>query len=202
MSVITLFVFAKWTKSLLCLTLLALSPQEIAFATFARDYILVVLLILTTAYLLDSDLRVPDWVRCVAGLVGGLAVWTHYLAAFPIAIILIWSLFLYWNSVRASILWAILLFAVSSALALRLAAVKMHTATHTVFPGLFTEASRILHAFLKAPSDPFFLLPGFLSKVAAAIVILSVLFVAITFGRRSRRAQLAFLVVAAQMVVL
>jgi hypothetical protein len=205
----TLYLFARWTKSQLCFTLFAFSSLELFFATFARPYMLAVLFVLTTAYLLDPDLHVPDWVRWAAGLCGALAVWTHFFTVFPIVVILMWSLLLYWRDKRLAILGATLLFGALSAPALWLAYTRMHSIqTGSIgnfggFPGWFPEAGQMMRLFLRNPTDPLFWahpykLSGLLDKLAWAIFAFSLLTVIVTFRRRSRRVQLAFLLVISQ----
>jgi hypothetical protein len=214
LGIATLYLLARWTRSLLCFTLLALSSEGVLFFTFARPYMLAILFILITAYLLDPELDVPDWVRCAAGLCGALAVWTQYLAVLPIGIILLWSLLLSRRRKMPVILGAALLCAALAAPALWLAYIKMHSmqtgrlGTTGVFPGWFAEIRQAIWLFRKAPTDPvyaghpFYQLPAFLDKLASAIFLFSLLTILLTFRVRSRRVQLAFLLVVSQPVLL
>ena len=150
-----LIAFYRWSKSRFALAVLALCPMGLAFSTLARDYALSCMLILVTAWLLDPDRNESDTRAILGGICAALAVWTHYFAAFPVAVIaLAWAI----RSWRINSRRVILTFA-TAALAgcpvLYFARSQMRPPTSSPFLGPLGQTYKIGREFLRTPLDPF-----------------------------------------------
>ncbi|MBV8550296.1 MAG: glycosyltransferase family 39 protein [Acidobacteriaceae bacterium] len=199
----TIYLYAKWMRSVLHTAIFAFSPLTLLFGTIARSYMLAVFFTVLTLYLLDSAVRKRPWAPIAAAISGAAAVWCHYFAAFPIVIAFSGLLVLHWRNERSRLIRSLGLFALLIAPAMWRASTQASTATPTVYKG-WPTIYEIVRSFLRAPVNAFQLFPGPLDLVFSALFLAVLAGAAWTFRRRSPRVQisLVILLVHALMLIL
>ena len=195
----SVYVFGQWSRSLFTTMLFAFSPLLILFGTLARDYVLAVFFIVVTVYLLDSAGDKNPWSTTVAASTGAAAVWSHYLAVFPIAVLVLWKLAEQPRSRKLRAAGA-LFFALITPV-LFTASSEAASATPTIYKGA-TTLYEILRSFLRAPVNAFQLFPGPLDLAVSALFLILFVTVLVRFRNEPPRVLVSIVILTVQLVAL
>lgn len=197
-----LITFWRWSNSRFGLALLALSPMGLAFATLARDYALATFWIILTALLLDPERGASKATAVLGGLAAACAVWTHYLALIPVAVIVIARVLHSWKQARGFVVLMVAVAMLAGSPVAYFARSQVRPLTAHPSLGLAGESYSVGRETLRMPVDPF-LTGGRLVDLAGSAILLAALVVAVTgFGTRSYKVRVAVLAVVSQALAL
>jgi hypothetical protein len=196
-----LLVFRLWSGSPFAVALLMLNSLGIEMATLARPYALAILLIVLSAYLLDPERRSSKRAVWLGGICAALAVWTHYLATIPVAVIVASRTLWIWPVEKKRSV-PVLAAAALAALPCAYILFRQLRQTPQSFLSWTTEGYSLIRELLRLPLSPSLITGQLIDLTGSCLFLAVILTTAATFWTRSYKVRLSLLVISCQAVSL
>jgi uncharacterized membrane protein len=196
-----LAVFHRWFPSRFALALLMLSPLGIEFATLARNYAMAILWIILTALFLDPERAYRKRNIAFGCISAGLAVWTHYFALFPVAIIGLWAV-CHARQNRKRLMAVLGSAAMIAAIPLAKFVLAQIRPTGTTFGGAREVIHQLARIIPRIALSPFLITGPWVDLTSSLLCVAAILAAAVTFRTRSNKVRLCLLIVLGQPIAL
>ena len=190
-----LVVFWKWSKSTIAVALCTLSYVGITFATMGRNYALACFWIVLAAYLWDPKHHPSNAALIFGSIAGGLAVWTHYFALFPVAAMILFHAADTWRTEPRRALLAMSISALVAAPVSYFVISQKRPPTPALFPGVVHEGYLVFRNLLRMPLAPSLTAGRAIDAAASVLFLFPLLAVPVTWRRRSVNVRSSFCLV-------